>query len=620
MKSHQKATIASNKSTIASKLLALFLAIALATTTLGGCGFIIHNDNPNDLFSSSNTYNDKPSITSAGLRPLAEVGDDFFAFICESYVYYHQFVAHPESFAFPDSFEVPQPGFEDISFETSAEEYTYYRKLLEELKDYAGCAMSDDEQRLYNYLTIYLQNALELEPYFYLSDPYEPSTGILSDLPLELMTFEFRTRQDIDDYLKLAADVPRIIGQANTIVQERTSQGLYPNLAAIEASIEEAEVYTNKNDKNLLITSFDDALASGVAPFDTLSEAERAQYAKDNARIVKEKIVPAYEGAIELLGEISPKTSYEVTLANQPGGREFYAAQLRMQGFYQSPEQIIDVLDAAIDDLLGLIFISGGLDPDEWESVIAATAPADATELVAFFNAHVGEDFPDIGMRPFEVDGASDDEVVKMVLAFYLMAPVDDLGVNRIKYYPQNISDRYGLGTTLAHESFPGHLYQYNYFGLSNPHPIEMLLGSTAYEEGYAVYTEYYSLKYMGLDEWTAKGANAYDLFLRVLQARLDIGINYEGWDLLTTELYLMPWGIDGIAEAVYGDTAATPLISVPYGLGPLEFRRLLAQAQTALGDKFDIKEFHSVILENGAQPMGLLEKDFILWLKSKAQ
>ncbi|MCL1846884.1 MAG: DUF885 domain-containing protein [Coriobacteriia bacterium] len=607
---------ASSQKPASTRLLAVLLAFVMLLSTLSGCGVSSNNRASQGAQTGTPIKQEQVNFSNAGLRPVEEIGDELFAFICDDYVCYHQFVADPQSFHFDKGFTKPDPRFGDITFEAAEEEYALYHRLMDELDTYSFSALNSSEQRLYNYIAYYLSNALELEPYFYLRDPYQASVGVQIDLPLTLMIYPFRTRQDIDDYLSLVADIPRIFDQANAITQERTARGLFSNLSSVEDAIDEAKVYTDKTADNLLVISFEAALNSKEAPFDSLTEAERKQYQETNRDLIKNKVAPAFLDAIKQLEKVATLTSYEVTLANQPGGKEYYAAKLHLSGFRETPEKMIDTLDDAMISVYMTFFTSSVfVDFDERESIAKKNLPKDATGIIEYFNTRVGEDFPDIGTRPFVVDAASDDEVISMFTAFYLMAPVDDLTENRMKYYPQNIRDHYDLGKTLAHESFPGHLYQYNYFGLTNPHPIEMLVDSTAYAEGYAVYSEYYALLYMGFTAEEAQAIYAFDLLMRVLQARLDLGVNYEGWDVWDMEAFLDGWGMGDYAEELFCNIAASPTVSVPYGLGPLEFFWMLRSAQSILGDAFDLKEFHAAILDNGGVHQTLLEKNFTRWL-----
>ena len=552
-------------------------------------------------------------------RPLEVIGEELFLFfLADDFSTYHQLIADPSTYSFPHGFVAPEPTFGDYSYEANLEAYDYFAYLLQEVKAYDPALLKGNELRLYNYLYYFLESTLALKPYFYYSDPYEPSMGLHIEVPLVLTTFEFRTVQDIDDYLKLVADIPRLFDQANVIVEKRTAVGYFPNLAAIESTIEEAEVYIATLSSNILVTSFENSLNSGKGPFAKLTETQRKKYAETNRDIVSGLVIPAYENAIKLLEGIAPKASYETSLASYPSARKYYAAKLRAYGFDVSPEEAIAILDRGIDKVFAQAGNSfANYNPDAWDKVAKKNLPADATAMIELFNTKSAAHFPDIGKRPFTVKSASNDEVMKGILAFYMYAPVDDLTFNHMVYYSQNIRDTFSLGTTLGHESFPGHLYQYNYFGLTKPQPVEYLLGTTAYAEGFAIYGEYYTLLYMGFSEEEARMIDGYEKFWRTLEARLDLGINYEGWTVRQTSQYLAKMGLSSAAgESIFQAVASNPLTSVPYGLGPLEFIDLLETAQAKLGKSFDIREFHKVLLQDGALPMDLLRKNVYDWLK----
>ena len=600
-----------------TKLLAVLLAFTLALSMLPGCVYAGYQFSPEDI---DEVYQGPVDAgpRAAEVRSLGDIGKELFGSILSSdFTIYHQLVADPANFDFGDGFVQPEPTFGDYSFEAAMREARYNSELLLEVKSRDASLLEPNDLRLYNYLVNYLESSLALVPYFYLMDPYEPSTGFHIQVPLSLMTHSFRSVQDIDDYLVLLKDVPRILDQANVISDARTSKGIFPNLAAVESTIEEAEIYIAPGSSNILVASFEDSLYSGEWPFSELTAEELAHYADLNREIVETLVIPAYSEAIALLEEIATQTSYEVTLPSLPNAKGYFETYMRLYGFYETPEQAIATLDENLDILFGQVM--QGIfyfDFDLWDRVAVETLPEEASAKIEFFNARVNEHFPEIGMRPFIVEAASDDEVMKAFAAFYLLAPVDDLTQNRIVYYPQNITPGYSLGLVLSHETFPGHLYQYNYFGLSDPHPIEQLLGTTAYAEGWAVYSEYYALLYMGLNEEEAQVAHSFEVFTYALQARIDLGINYEGWDLEATTSYLSQWGFASLAEDIFLDTASTPLLMLPYGLGPLEFLDLLSTAQYSLGDAFDIKEFHSVILQDGELPLALLRKNVNAWLE----
>ena len=595
-----------------SYILKLLLTIALIcalTVPLPGCT----NSGQLPPVNTSSRDND---YTVESPRPVQEIADELFAYMVSTdFTLYNQLIANPDDF----DIAKPQVDFGEISKEADDEGNEYYRMLLRELRAYTDKDLSAADRRLCDYMVYYLDTTLDLEPYYYYWDPYMPSQGIHINVPLCLMTFSFRTTQDIDDYLTLVQDIPRILGQADEFLNERTSRGIISNSASFDSAIEEAEVYIADVDHNLLVITFEERLNSGEGPFAKLSKEEREEYAARNRTLVETQVIPAYEQTIRLLESVATQASSTATIASLPNAKEYYAASMRELGFDTTPEEAIALIDEYMDIYWDVVLGDlNALDYDEFDRISARNLPEGATAIISYFSEAMHADFPDIGTRSFVVNAASDDEVMKNILAFYLLAPVDDLSDNRIVYYPQNLDSLFDLADTLAHESFPGHLYQYNYFGLTSPHPLELLLSFTAYMEGYAVYSQSFAYQYIGLSEKGARVANAYTVLMRLLQARLDLGINYEGWTLAQTKTFLESWGMSGYAEEIFQDTASTPIIILPYGLGPLKIYMLRERAQTELGSRFVLKEFHEVILRNGGVPFWLLEENCDKWLAEK--
>jgi uncharacterized protein (DUF885 family) len=566
--------------------------------------------------SRVNTDGRDDEAPPASPRPVSEIADELFAYMLSSdYTLYNQLLAHPENF----DIKKPPVDFGSILADEANDdkEAAYYHTLLQELKAYAGKELSAKDRRLCDYMVYYLSTACDMEPYALYWDPYMPSRGVHINAPLALMIFSFRTTQDIEDYLTLVEDIPRVLSEADEILETRTQEGFIPNTSSFESAIEEAEVYMADVEHNLLVVSFEKALHSDAEPFKSLSTEQRESYAKKNRELIKTQVVPAYEQTVELLEATKKQSSSSASIASYyPDYQEYYAASMRQLGFDTTPEEAIELIDQYLNVFLAKTKEAGGIvDGELLDKTASKTLDNDASKIIEHFNEALGKDFPDIGTRPFVVNAASDDEVMKNVLAFYLLAPVDELGDNKVVYYPQNIDTLTDLADTLAHESFPGHLYQYNYFGLTSPHPLEQLLGFTAYTEGYAVYSESFGYTYMGLDEKDAQSAAAYGMFLRLLQARLDLGVGYEGWDVEQTREYLDGWNLGGLAQDIFEETAAMSLVMLPYGLGPLKFHMMSDRAHAELGKSFDIKKFHEMILADGSVPFWLLEENFEAWL-----
>jgi uncharacterized protein (DUF885 family) len=604
-------------------LLKLLLALALvlsAPLALGGCS---------SLQQAFDALAESLSIALGGTgevqygdpteRSVAEIGEELFAIsIKDDFSIYNQIIANPDSVAVPK----PAPRFTDTSFEAAVAQYEDCKRLYAELMTLKDVVFDDAaEAKLYDNLVYFLKaiTALEPDPYYYYQSPFEPSVGVHANIPLTLMVYTFRSAQDIEDYLMLLADTPNALEQAKVIERERMARGLVSNAHGVQTAKEEAGAYVGDLASNPLVVFFEGCLKSGREPFASLSDVAKAELLERNRSIVSEKFMPAYQSAISFLDEVESAGSDETTIAQYANSKHYINARFAEMGFDSTPEDAIRQLDQAIEQNWGaMISNSMLLDPVYWEETAKKAAPADATEIIALLNAKVTDDFPDIGTRPFVVEAAAPENTLKMFSAFYLLAAVDDPANNRVIYYPQNIPGHFELCSTLAHESFPGHLYQHNYRMLKGAPRVEVVYGTLAYAEGYAVYVQEYGLRYLGFDEKTAQLASSYELLMRMLQARIDLGVNYEGWDLEQTRSYMQQWGIGIAAAEVFEGCAASPLLSLPYGLGPLKFQQMRNAAQEKLGPAFNAKSFHTMLLDQGSVPFVLLNQAFEEWLAAQ--
>jgi uncharacterized protein (DUF885 family) len=154
-------------------------------------------------------------------------------------------------------------------------------------------------------------------------------------------------------------------------------------------------------------------------------------------------------------------------------------------------------------------------------------------------------------------------------------------------------------------------MYQFVYFLSHDPEPIRALLDFNGYQEGWATYVELMSYDYYDYDNDAYADLERINSELSLLiSARVEIGVNYEGWTLDDTSDYLNNNGFNGdAASSIYNYVIAEPVNYQMYILGWLEFKALRDEAEETLGDNFDEQEFHEVILDAGPCQFFLLEK-----------
>jgi uncharacterized protein (DUF885 family) len=285
-------------------------------------------------------------------------------------------------------------------------------------------------------------------------------------------------------------------------------------------------------------------------------------------------------------------------------------------GFAQTPEESAATLDRHLESFFNVL-VSGDTSMlfDAQPQLPGVSSPLTASAGLEYLKGAMGKDFPAIADFSYSVQPAPEELSNETTLAFYRMPPVDDSSDNRIVYYQQNMDSDLELLTTLAHEGFPGHMYQMNYFAQKDPAPIRRLLGSIAYLEGYANYTETVAAAYFGLSAAEQASETAFTGFMYALHARADIGVNYEGWSLASLQQYLASFGYADMAESIYEIAQDQPLIYLPYGLGTLSFLDLRKHAQSQLGEDFNVVEFHAALLDGGPVPLAILSERVEDWL-----
>jgi uncharacterized protein (DUF885 family) len=162
------------------------------------------------------------------------------------------------------------------------------------------------------------------------------------------------------------------------------------------------------------------------------------------------------------------------------------------------------------------------------------------------------------------------------------------------------------MWVTLAHEGCPGHMYQNAYFQSTNPNPIRATADFMGYQEGWAVYTSFNTLKdydFEGTedDEVVGQLYRLNEELGYMLYGRIDIGVNYEGWSIEDVSDYMNESGFNGeYAEELYNTVVGDPGVYLSYSLSEYLMEELREKTENALGDKFDPVEFHKVILTAG--------------------
>ncbi|MDR3136099.1 MAG: DUF885 domain-containing protein [Coriobacteriales bacterium] len=506
-----------------------------------------------------------------------------------------------------------------LNREATNVENTYYRQAQVQLAIYDDSELSSADRQLKELLEQAIEQTLEMEAFFYYDEPLLPSNGWQAALPLSLLEFNFRTLEDLEIYLEILADIPRFFDELIAFEQQKATQGILLSQEALAESLTEAQVYSKSDVWQAVRDSFVSCLNADVEPFTQLSEAQRQDYTGRLDVALSDKVLPAFGTLAHAIEALVDQAASLQGMAHYPQGKDYYNLTMRIMGFNEGASVAAVRLETALEEYFDSM--SNGDDGlIEGSSTIPGLADLTQTPeaVLAFLAERAQPDFPAASSIEYQIKQVPEQMPNDFTMAYYILPPVDEPDHNVIYYIPKNISDDLEFYTTIAHEGIPGHMYQTNSYAPTATHDIQKALNSLAYMEGWAMYAQLIALDYLPASTAATQSYAAYTKFIYGLQARIDIGINFQDWDLDALRDYLSEWGLENSAEYLYTVPLKQPLAYLPYGLGLIEFFDLRLRAEQTLGATFILSEFHQQLIASGPVPFSVLESHFETWLNGQ--
>lgn len=500
--------------------------------------------------------------------------------------------------------EKPDVNIGDASwddYEDSVEDCDEYLKKLQSF-DYDS--LSETEQKDYRTIAFYLERNKELNSYPYFDWAFNSAEGVIDNLLTTFTEFVFYEKEDIDDYLTTLASVPAYLDQCLENTKKQAAKGYFLTDAMLKATEDAIEKFVDKKDDNELIKIFD----KNIDAFDGLSAEEKEAYKKKNQEIVLNAYIPSYEKVAEELQKLKGSRKADYNVSSLDGGSEYYAALARYKTSIDADvETILDIctqyIEKSVDELYDIM--------QNHSEVTEETLDFDSAEdVLSYLEGHL-DAFPVLDKVYYNVQYLDPSVANDSIVAYYLSPPVDDMRDNVIKINGNNVSDVLDLYTTLAHEGFPGHLYQTNYYIQQQPSLLRTQLTMMGYQEGWGMFAEGQALHVSGLSEYASEYQKINIELNYVLSAAVDLGVNGLGWSTKDVSKYLDRLDLNSsIAKDLYDFATLQPGTILPYGVGIAMFELLENKAKNALGNDFDQKAFNEVLLNDGNRPFEVVEED----------
>ena len=479
------------------------------------------------------------------------------------------------------------------------------RNVLSSLQEFDSDTLSSENALTFKILDTYLKNTSTGTDYLLYQEPLGPVSGIHTQLPVLLSEYSFYDTQDVETYLALLKETPSYFDSVIRFEQKKAASGLFMPDYQADSVLDTCQSFIDMGKENYLVSTFNERIAS----LDLLPENKKDSFQKENMKLVTEEIYPAYQNLITAIKSLKGKGMNEQGLSHFPYGKKYYEYLVRQTtGCNESISRLRLMTRAQIlEDLSAMqkvLFPANAALTQA--SVLEQTSP---DSMLDDLRSKITDTFPEIPDVDFQVKYVPESMQDYLSPAFYMIPAIDNLTENVIYINNGQTASGLNLYTTLAHEGYPGHLYQTVYFSASKPDPIRSILDFGGYVEGWATYAEMMSYYLAPLPKTEASLLQKNSSVILGLYALADMGIHYDGWSVTDTVRFFSDYGINdpNAVQSVYKLIIGSPANYLKYYIGYLKFYELKKEMADALGNQFSQKEFHRAVLDVGPAPFEIV-------------
>lgn len=567
--------------------------------------------------SSSREYEQYDEQKLAEQKHFSEVEDELFKWeASRSLLDLHFLLRNPSDAGIDSARHLYAP----VSLSELKQNRTDRETIKETLDSFSPSLLTDEQKLTLQILQSFLRTESKSDGLELYAQPLAPTIGIQAQLPVLLCEYPFYSREDVENYFKLLGELGDYYGQILAFEQQKAEAGLMMSDASLERVISSCEGYLLVPGNNFMIDSFN----SRLDDIGDLSEDEKQTFRQKNAELLESDFVPAYQTLIDGLTALKGTGKNEKGQCGYPNGRRYYEYQV-FSATGTSYSSLSDLLSAIEDSIRDSLLESSEIlkrRPELQESFLNPEfRQKDASAIMEEIKAQTLQDFPALPECNYTIREVPKALELSLSPAFYLISAIDDIK-NNVIYI--NHSDRYAsqpLYSLIAHEGYPGHLYQTVYFHSQNESSLRKILSFPGYTEGWATYVEQYAYTLdNGLDSDLGKLISANASASLGIQACLDLYVNAYGWEIPQIEEYLSDYyeKPEEVASALFETLVDNPANALSYYVGFLEFNQMRKTAEKKLGERFSLMEFHRFLLDMGNAPFDVIGPYFSAWLNDQ--
>lgn len=579
------------------KRISKLLSILLVLFILVGCGEDSSSSAENYYLTQLKNYEVREKNSTLDDNKDFDLFLDtiFDELVSDNYLYMHFNVADYKAMGI----EKPEVGFGHIVYGVDEEEFNKTEKQLEDLLAFDYDKLSLRQQYDYDLLHYSLLETLCGLEYSKYNLIFSSSSQFSDGIVTNLMEFAMYDEESEEDFLAVLKDVPNYINEAIEYSKQQSNDGLYHSDDMLDEEISYIDNLISSNGKSIY---------EHYKEYDIYPEVKE---------LVENEVIPAFVTLKEYLNTLYGKTKSDklaLTKINKGYAEYTYITNTSNNGdMYAIYTQLIEVYSDWVNNFINAYQNNEHI-LEDYEDFLNDDKAINlsAEDMLEYLRNNSSKRYEYLEDANYVVSAL--DTLGDSTLGYYVSPPIDNLNQNVIRVNAKINNEDYdqmSVFEVMAHEGFPGHLYQNIYFQQKNPHKFRATQSFIGYTEGYADLAAMDAIDMLNVDDGYKAVAklNSITFNSHLLLSIVDLGVNYFGWDVNTIGNKLEKLFLDkAIAQPLYDMVVAMPGTFVRYGVGYVSHLNLRKKAMDELGDKFDFVAYDRAIIENGPLPFAILE------------
>lgn len=481
---------------------------------------------------------------------------------------------------------------------------------IKKLKKFRKKELTRKQQNTYEVLMDYLSRQEKLAMYPYYERVLGKSSGQQVQILLTLSEYRLKNEQNIKSYFKLLRGLNAYFDSLIEYSKEQVKRNLFISDESLEETLKQIKSVTTQKD-NMLAATFN----LRISEVKGINAATKKQYCRENKKIVKMEVIPAYERLYSHLQALKGNGKNKNGLYYYKNGKDYYEALVAQKtGSAKTVEEMIEISDQTIEKCLRKLIKLQKKYPNiinrYRKSKKNIKIVQNSQKVLNKLRQKMVKYYPKAPKVSCKIKYVHKTMEEYTSPAFYMVPAVDSYKENVIYINKSQTAELY---PTLAHEGYPGHLYQNVYYAAKGDDSVRYLLDYPGYSEGYATYVEGFSYSMMDAegygDIYQQMNMEMYEYNL-ALCSRVDFGVHYEGWKKKDVRAYLRSFGMEkSQADELFQMIIENPANYLSYYIGYQEFHELLTDYKNKAGKQYNLKAYHTEILDAGPCSFDILRR-----------